>query len=117
LLKRDQIKCTAIIERFSLVLSQINPDFKKGDKIEIANYRPISLLISFPKICEKVIFNRLQHHIDINNILAQEQYGFQTISSTELTTYNLIHNISLVFNNKLAVGGLFCDLTKVFDCA
>jgi hypothetical protein len=35
---------------------------------------------------------------------------------TELATYNLIHNILLAFNNKLAVGGLFCDLTKAFDC-
>jgi hypothetical protein len=59
-----------------LKYSQINPIYKKGDKTEMVNYRHISLLTSFSKIFEKVIFSRLQHHIDINNILAQEQYGF-----------------------------------------
>jgi hypothetical protein len=93
----------------------MNPISIKGDKTEMSNYRPISLLTSFSKIFQKVIFNRL-HHIDINNILLQEQYGFRTKSSTELSTYNLINNILLALNNKLAVGGLFCYLTKAFDC-
>jgi hypothetical protein len=30
--------------------------------------------------------------------------------------FDLINNILLALNNKLAVGGLFCDLTKAFDC-
>jgi hypothetical protein len=81
----------------------------------MANCRPISLLTSFSKIFEKVIYSRV-HHIDVNNILAQEQYGFRTKSSTELATYNLINNILLALNSKLSVGGLFCDLTKAFDC-
>jgi hypothetical protein len=29
--------------------------------------------------------------------------------------YNLINNILLAFNDKLSVGGLLCDLTKVSD--
>ena len=76
---------------------------------------PISLLTSFSKIFEKIIYNRLQYHIDINNIIAQEQYGFRAKLSTEVSTYNLINNILVAFDNKLTVGGLFCDLTKAFD--
>jgi hypothetical protein len=34
----------------------------------------------------------------------------------DLATFDLINNILLALNNKLAVGGLFCDLTKAFDC-
>jgi Notch-like protein len=55
-----------------LKYSQINLIYKKGADSDMANYRPISLLTSFSKIFEKVIFNRLQH-----NILAQEQYDFE----------------------------------------
>jgi hypothetical protein len=40
----------------------------------------------------------------------------RTKSSTDLATYNLINNILLALNSKLSVGGLFCDLTKAFDC-
>jgi hypothetical protein len=99
-----------------LKYSQISPIFKKGEKTEMANYRPISLLTSFSRIFEKVTYNRVQHHIDVNNILAQEQYGFRAKSFTELATYNLINNILLALNSKLSVGGVFCDLTKAFDC-
>jgi sarcosine oxidase/L-pipecolate oxidase len=58
-----------------LKYSQISPIFKRGDKTVMTNYRPISLLTSFSNIFEKVIYNRVQYHIDTNNILAQEQYG------------------------------------------
>jgi hypothetical protein len=46
-----------------LKYSQISPIFKKGDRTDIANYRPISLLTSFSKIFERVIYNRFEHHI------------------------------------------------------
>jgi hypothetical protein len=73
------------------------------------------LLTSFSKKFEKVIFNRIQYHIDANNIFAQEQYGFKTKSSTEVATCNLVNNALLALGGKLPVGGLFCDLAKAFD--
>jgi hypothetical protein len=54
----------------------IIPIFKNGDKKKIANYRPISLLPSFSKILEKIMYSRLMNYVVTNNILAQEQYGF-----------------------------------------
>ena len=55
-------------------------------------------------------------YIYCNNILAQEEYGFRTNSSTELATYNRTNNNLTALDNKLLVGGLFCDLTKASDC-
>jgi hypothetical protein len=95
-----------------LKYSQLRPIYKKGDKTD---YRPISMLTFFSKIFEKVIYNRVKYHIDVNNILAQEQFAFRAKSSTDTATNNLINNILLALNNKLSVGGLFCDLTKAFD--
>jgi hypothetical protein len=99
-----------------LKYSQINPIYRKGDRTEIAIYRAAYLMTSFSKIFDKVVFSRLQHHIDVNNILAQEQYGFRTKLSTDMATFTLINNILLALNNKLAVGGLFCDLIKASYC-
>jgi hypothetical protein len=96
-------------------LSQITPIFKKGNKAEIYNYRPISLLTSSSKFFEKIIYKRLYHYLISKNTLAKEQYGFRNYSSTDEASYNLINNILKALNNKMWVGGIFCDLTKAFD--
>jgi hypothetical protein len=57
-----------------------------------------------------------QPHIDANNILAQQQHGFRTKLTTDMTTFNLINNILLALNTKLAVGELFCKFMTAFDC-
>jgi hypothetical protein len=63
-----------------LKYATVNPLLKKGDKENIANYRPISLLTSFSKVFEQIIYDRLLKHIETNNILAVEQFGFRTSS-------------------------------------
>ena len=98
-----------------LKFSEIIPVHKKGNRMDITNFRPISLLTSFSKILEKVIYARLYQHIDQNNILATEEFGFRNNSSTENASFNLINEVLLALNNKLAVGGLFCDLEKAYD--
>ena len=65
-----------------LKYSQINLIFKKDNKTEMSNFRPVSLLTSFSKVFEKAIYKRLHYHIKNNNILAKEQYGFRNNSST-----------------------------------
>jgi hypothetical protein len=59
-----------------LKYSEIKPIYKSGEKNLVCNYRPISLLTSFSKIFERVMFLRLRHHLTTNNILANEQFGF-----------------------------------------
>ena len=51
--------------------SQVTPLLKKGSKSELSNYRHISLLTSFSKIFEKVIYKRLVNHASVYNILCK----------------------------------------------
>jgi len=57
----------------------------------------------------------MYQHINQNNILATEQYGFRNNSSTEKVPFKLIDAILLALNNKLTVGAIFCDLEKAFN--
>jgi hypothetical protein len=66
-----------------LKYSIVKPVFKKGNKENMANYRPISLLTSFSKVFERIIYDRLLQHIEDKNILATEQFGFRPGASTE----------------------------------
>jgi exoribonuclease II len=77
---------------------------------------PISLLTSFSRVTEKLIYARLLDHITTNSILVNAKYGFKTQYSTELATFSLINNILTAMNNNLKIGGIFCDLQKAFDC-
>jgi hypothetical protein len=55
----------------------------------MTNYRPISLLISFSKIFEKIIYSRKYQHVVQNQIFAKEQCGFRNKLSTEEASYTL----------------------------
>jgi len=52
----------------------------------------------------------------MDNILVQEKYGFQIHSSPEQAAFTLINSILTAMNNNQMVGGILCDLQKVFDC-
>jgi hypothetical protein len=99
-----------------LKFSVVKPLYKKGDRTNISNLRPISLLASFSKIFQNVIHSKLYRHTQHNNILANDQYGFRRNSSTEKASYKLIHDILSALSNKLSVAGIFCDMEKAFDC-
>ena len=89
--------------------------FKNGDRNNISNYRPISLLPAFSKVFEKVLYVRMYQHLINNDILADEQFGFRPKSSTTAATFSLINEILEALNLKKIVGGIFCDLKKAFD--
>jgi Reverse transcriptase (RNA-dependent DNA polymerase). len=60
----------------------------------MANYRPISLLTSFSKIFEKVIYARLYQHLNNHNtVLTNEQFVFRLNSLTEKAAYMLLNEI------------------------
>jgi hypothetical protein len=59
----------------------IRPLYKNGDKCDASNYRPISLLTSFSKVFETVIYTRTITHLNKYNILSSEQYGLKMIKN------------------------------------
>jgi hypothetical protein len=89
--------------------------YKKGDKTDPSNYRPVSLLTSFSKVLEKALYIRLSEYINDNNLLIGQQFGFRKRSSTKEAIFKLTHEVLDALNSKTKVGGIFCDLEKAFD--
>jgi hypothetical protein len=83
------------------------PIFKTGDRSNMFNFRPISLLISFSKIFEKMIYTRIYAHVVLNKILANEQYGFRSSLSTDNASYTLICEILSAVNNSILLEEFF----------
>jgi hypothetical protein len=51
-----------------------------------------------------------------HNVLVPEQYGFREGVSTVTATHKFIETVFNAWNKKKYVAGIFCDLTKAFDC-
>jgi hypothetical protein len=81
----------------------------------MTNYRPLSLLMVFYKVFEKAVHSRLSQHLHTNNILVPEQHGFGKDMSTENAAFGLTNSVFKSLNQKIHVGGIFCDLAKAFD--
>ena len=58
------------------------PIFKSGDRSNVNNYRPISMLLAFNKVFEKIISSRLINYLETNHLLADQQHGFRGQRST-----------------------------------
>jgi hypothetical protein len=62
------------------------------------------------------MYDRVSDFLNLNNILASEQYGFRKGLSTDKALFNITDEILSDLNNKVHVGGISCDLAKAFDC-
>lgn len=63
--------------------AKVIPVFKTEDETDANNYRPISLLSTFERVFEKVMYNWMMHFINVKNILFSAQYGFREGFYTE----------------------------------
>ena len=91
------------------------PLYKKDDEKSFGNYRPISLLSSFSKIFERIVFNQLYDYLIEHDLLYQSQYGFRRFHSTELAALELTDRIRQQIDQKKVPFSVFLDLSKAFD--
>jgi hypothetical protein len=98
-----------------LKLCRVVPIFKAGNNMDCDNYRPISLLSSVSKILEKIVAEKLVHHLTANDLLYLHQYGFLPKKSTEHHLIHVVNYISQALNDGKYCIGVFLDLRKAFD--
>ena len=96
-------------------IARVIPLFKTGDRTLFTNYRPVSILPSFSKFLEKVVYNRLANYLSKHDILCNNQFGFRKNHSTSLALIDLYEKISLALDRNEHAIGVFLDLSKAFD--
>jgi hypothetical protein len=57
----------------------------------------------------------LSHHLHSNKLITEE-HGFDKEISTESAAFRITDTVLKSINQKMHVGGIFCDLAKAFDC-
>ena len=96
-------------------LAKVTPIHKDGDKYDVNNYRPISVLPVLSKIIEHAVHDQLYSFLTDNNILNSCQSGFRRNHSTSTSLIDVSDYILQNMNQGLVTGALFLDLKKAFD--
>lgn len=96
--------------------SKVIPLFKSGSTSDPTNFRPISVLPTFSKIFEKLMLDQLLSHFNRHNLLNSKQFGFTRGRSTTDAGVKLLEDIFGAWENADDALGIFCDLSKAFDC-
>ena len=89
--------------------------YKGGDKTDVSNYRPVSLLPLPGKIIEKIAHANMVKFLDEHNILSEKQGGFRKGFSTTRSIADLTDDFFNSINEGSISLAVFVDLRKAFD--
>ena len=94
--------------------AEVSPIFKKDDNLLKGNFRPVSILTSISKIYENVLNHQLLGHFYaiFNDLLS----AFRKGHSCQSLLLKFVEDMKNALDQKHAVGALFMDLSKEFDC-
>ena len=98
-----------------LKLAHALPIFKKGSRLLVSNYRPISLLSNLNKILEKIMHKRIYDFLEKYEILYKLQFGFRTGYSTSHALIHMTEAIRSALDTGFVTCGIFVDFQKAFD--
>lgn len=98
-----------------LKVAKVIPLHKGGDKNDLSNYRPISLLPVISKIFEKLIHKRFTAFLTKHRVIYEKQFGFRSQHSTMHALNTAITQISNGLNENKVVLGIFLDFSRAFD--
>ena len=92
--------------------ANVCPVHKKSEKQIVKNYRPFSLLPICGKIFERLLYNKLFHFFQENNLISPNQSGFKPGDSCTNQLLSITHEIYKFFDNGFEVRGVFLTFLK-----
>jgi hypothetical protein len=95
--------------------AEVVPIFKKGDKHQAANYRPVSLTSITCKLLEHIIHSSIMGHFDKYSILTDCQHGFRKKRSCETQLITTVQEIASSTAKGEQVDVILLDFAKAFD--
>lgn len=96
-------------------VANVQPVPKKGSRSDPANYRPIAITSILCKIMERVLNNRLLAHLESNELLSDNQYGFRKGRSTGDLLIYVTHLLSEALEGHGEAITVSLDISKAYD--
>ena len=96
-------------------VSNVTLIFKKGQKSDPGNYRPVSLTSVCCKLLESMIKDRLMDHFQRNNLILPTQHGFMPGRSCATNLLEFFETVTAAVDSGSPVDVIFLDFAKAFD--
>lgn len=94
-------------------ISRLVPVYKKGDRSDISNYRPIAILNNFCKIFEFCLHQPIMEHV--RDSISSDQHGFMPGRSTTTNLFVITQFISDHLDKMSQVDVIYTDFSQAFD--
>ena len=95
--------------------ANVQPIFKKGNKHDAVNYRPISLTCICCKLLEHIVTSNIMNHGKTRNILYPLQHGFRKGRSCETQLLEFTNDVTSTLEQGQQTDVLVMDFSKAFD--
>ena len=89
--------------------------YKKGDKENPGNYRPISLTSQVCKIFESMLRYSIIHHLKENKLIYDSQHGFMKNRSCLTNLLQFLETVTDCIDKWFSVDIIYLDFQKAFD--
>ena len=96
-------------------LARVAPIFKAGQKSELTNYRPISVVSILSRLLEKMAHDQLFSHMKDCGLLSDNQFAFRKLHNTQTSIMNITETWFRNINEQKTNLSVFLDLKKAFD--
>ena len=93
----------------------VTPIYKKGDKHNPANYRPVSLTSVCCKVLEHIVAKALLCHLEEHKILTENQHGFRHHRSCETQLLIFVDELLRSMSEGKQIDAVIMDFSKAFD--
>lgn len=93
----------------------VRPIYKKGDKLDPANYRPISLISIVAKIMESIIVDDLRGFIEDCSLIPEAQHGFYPGRSVTSNLLSCLSDWSRSVDCGEPIDVIYLDFSRAFD--
>ena len=96
-------------------IAHVTPVHKKGSKHSKENYRPISLTSIVCRVMERILKNKIVDHLERNDLLSNEQYGFRSKRSCVLQLLETLEEWTSCVDRGKSLDVIYFDFAKAFD--
>ena len=89
--------------------------FKQGERTDVNNYRPISVISIIAKVFERIVYDQLYSFLANEEIITNQQSGFRSLHSTVTALLEATDSWALDIDRGNVNAVVFLDLKKAFD--